>query len=75
MAEKPRWPTQIPWSDLNYIWHSTFHNLPKTTAKISRSHFYYLMIYGFHSQTQNLVSYSDERYRWMSSRFISSDRP
>jgi exonuclease V gamma subunit len=50
----PRGPTQIPLPDLNYIWHGTFHNLLKTTAKMSRSYFYFLMIYGCHSQTNNL---------------------
>jgi hypothetical protein len=67
MAQKLRGPTQIPWSDLNYIWHRMFHNLPKTTAKISRSHFYFLMIYGFHSQTHNPVLYLGERCRWFRS--------
>ena len=54
MAEQHRGPTQIPLPYLNYIWHGTFHNLPKTTAKISRSYFYFLMICGCHSQTHNL---------------------
>jgi hypothetical protein len=53
-AEQPRGPTQIRLPDLNYIWHGTFRNLPKPTAKISRSYFYFLMIYGCHSQTHNL---------------------
>jgi hypothetical protein len=51
MAELPRGPTQIPFSYLNYIWHGTFPNLPKTTAKISWSYFYFLVIYGCHIQT------------------------
>jgi len=42
VAEQPRGPTQIPLPDLNYIWHGTFRNLPKTTAKIWRSNFYFL---------------------------------
>jgi len=54
VAEQPRGPTQIPLPNLNYIWHVTFHNLPTTTAKILRSSFYFLMIYGCHSQTHNL---------------------
>ena len=59
MAEQPRGPTQIPLPVLNYIWHSTFRNLPKTTAKISGSYFYFLMIYGCHSQTHNIFFYVD----------------
>jgi hypothetical protein len=54
MAEQPRGPTQIPLPDLNYIWHGTFPNLPKRTAKISRSYFYFMMIYGCQSQTHKL---------------------
>jgi hypothetical protein len=50
-AEQPRGPTQIPLPDLNYIWHGTFRNLSKTTAKISGFYFYFMMIYGCHIQT------------------------